>query len=339
MISDFCTYFDSRYLVRALALHASLLRHAGVFRLWVLCMDDAAADCFSALKLEAVRVVRLRDLETADPDLHKAKSNRSAVEYMFTCTPCLPLHVFRQATDIDMVTYLDSDLFFFADPRLVSAGMGDASIGIIEHRYSKGLEARLKYGRFNVGWNAFRRDEAGIACLKWWRERCLEWCYDRCEPGRFADQGYLDAWPALFKGVRIIENAGANVAPWNVDRHQLEWHGGVGYSDGVPLLFYHFQSLRSVGRGLFDTKLSYYNTRLTPVLKKNIYRPYAEELIKVKAFIENRCGEAASDSLCTSRVNAGGGRKLNGIIRRLGLEGLRRMRLLHGVVRGDYFFV
>ena len=32
----------------------------------------------------------------------------------------------------------------------------------------------------------------GLKALKWWRDRCLEWCYARIEDGKFGDQFYIE---------------------------------------------------------------------------------------------------------------------------------------------------
>ncbi len=89
----FCTYFDSNYLDRGLALYNSLMRHAGRFRLWVLCFDDAAFDTLRSLALPGLEPIALAEFEKGDDALLAAKTNRSRFEYYFTCTPSLPLYL------------------------------------------------------------------------------------------------------------------------------------------------------------------------------------------------------------------------------------------------------
>ena len=112
----FCTYFDSNYLTRGLALYRSLVRHAAPFRLWVLCFDDLAYETLQRLNLHEVVPISLRDFEDGDEELLQAKGNRSRIEYYFTCTPTLPLYILRNCSEVDVITYLDADLFFFSDP-------------------------------------------------------------------------------------------------------------------------------------------------------------------------------------------------------------------------------
>ena len=50
----FCSYFDSNYLSKGLALYRSLVRHAVPFRLWVLCFDDLAYETLRRLALAEV---------------------------------------------------------------------------------------------------------------------------------------------------------------------------------------------------------------------------------------------------------------------------------------------
>jgi len=271
----FCTYFDRNYLPRGLALYRSLREHCPAFRLWVLCMDDATHDCLTRLGLPGLEPIALKDFEAGDAALLAAKANRSRVEYYFTCTPSLLLYVIGCWPAVDLLTYVDADLFFFAPPEPLLDEMGAGSVGIIGHRFSPHLRSREQFGRYNVGWLSFRRDEEALECLRWWRDRCLEWCYDRVEEGRFADQKYLDDWPERFRGVVVLGHPGANLALWNLGNHRLASPDGTTVLvDGVPLIFFHFHGLRRVASWLYDPDWTAYGVVPTAVLRRSVYRPY-----------------------------------------------------------------
>ena len=270
---DFCTYFDRDYLPRGLALYRSLQQHCRAFRLWVLCLDGECHQILNQLRLPELRLIALEELEAADPKLLEAKRNRSRIEYYFTCTPALPLFVLQQHPDVATITYLDSDLFFFADPAPLFEEMEGHSVAIIAHRFAPHLRYKERNGLYNVGWLSFRRDARGLACLGWWRERCLEWCYDRPEPGRYADQKYLDDWPTRFPGVVVLAHKGANLAPWNVSNYRTSERDGHVWVDDQPLLFYHFQGLTQIRDWFYDTNMAGYRVRPTRLVIQRIYGP------------------------------------------------------------------
>jgi hypothetical protein len=241
---EFCTLFDSGYLARALVLHRSLQETCPDFRLRAYCMDDRSLRLLERLALPNVVAVALPELEAHDPMLRAVKPTRSRVEYYWTSTPAVCLHALETEPRLEAVTYLDADLMFFTDPSPLFDELGDGSIALVPHRYAprwKGLEEQS--GTYNVEWLTFRKDERGLTALRWWRERCLEWCYARFEDGKFGDQRYLDDWPERFEGVHVIEHVGAGLAPWNVEQYRLEEHEHL-VVDGVPLVFFHFHSLR-----------------------------------------------------------------------------------------------
>ena len=171
----FCTYFDSNYLIQGLALYRSLVRHSVPFRLWVLCFDDMAHEILQNLALPEVNPISLRDFEDGDRELLRAKENRSQIEYYFTCTPSLPLYILRNYPEVDVITYLDSDLFFFSNPSPIYQELEDRnSVLIVEHRFPPRLSHRVETnGIYNVGLLSFRRDDVGLQCLHWWRELCM----------------------------------------------------------------------------------------------------------------------------------------------------------------------
>lgn len=270
----FCTYFDRHYLPRGLTLYASLEEHCPEFKLWILCMDEASHAALTRLALPHIGLIRRSDFEHGDDGLAQARQNRSLIEYYFTCTPSLPLYILRQVPKVDCITYLDADLYFFASPEPIFAEMGDGSVAITGHRFPPALSGHEQYGRYNVGWLTFRRDANGLACLQWWRERCNEWCYDRCEGDRFADQKYLDQWPQRFAKVVVLQHKGANLAPWNVGNYSVRLAEGRVWIDRVPLIFFHFHGLKPLAFYAYNPSLTEYHITAPKVLRRHIYAPY-----------------------------------------------------------------
>ena len=277
----FCTYFDRNYLSRGLALLRSLERHAGDITLFVLCMDDATFDALTSFARPSVVPIRLADLEAHDTELAAIKQSRSKIEYYFTCTPSLPLLIFDRQPEVSLITYLDADLFFFADPLPLFDELGGGSVGIISHRFPLRLKDRERYGLYNVGWLTFRRDDKGLTCLRWWRERCIEWCFDREDAGRFADQKYLDDWPTRFPGVVVLQHEGANVAPWNVEPSKMRVSGDEIFVGNEPLIFFHFHGLKQIGRWVFDPAWKEYGVESSALLRRRVYQPYIRSLADV----------------------------------------------------------
>jgi hypothetical protein len=279
----YCTYFDHNYLSRGLALYQSLRRHAPDSRLWVLCLSDACHRALAALDLPGILPVRLADFEAADPDVAATRAHRSIMEYYFTCSPAWMLFVLERETDAEWVTYLDGDLFFFEPPAVIYDELKGASVAIIPHRYTSKLQKLRKFGTYNVGWVGARNDSDGIAAIQWWRNKCIEWCYDYVDGNRFADQGYLDFFLGQFPRVKVIENIGANLAPWNIGNYSIGFSDNRVLIDAVhPLIFFHFQGLRTgLGWFIFNSH-RVYRAPFSRDVRNHVYRPYVDELLAIE---------------------------------------------------------
>jgi hypothetical protein len=248
-MTHYCTYFDQGFLIQGLALWESIRRHEPGSELWVLALDERTAELLERLKDPGLHVIPLSRLEADDPSLPAARAGRSRIEYYFTLTPCFPAWILQQAPSLKAITWLDADLLLFAElGPLLEHELGEAaSVLISPHRFPDHCRIHYeRHGRFNVGVESFRNDEAGRAVLADWRSRCLDWCKDEMEPERYADQKYLDAWPARFgAAVRIIRHPGINLAPWNWDAASLRLEAPGRLSvDGQPLVVFHFARFR-----------------------------------------------------------------------------------------------
>ena len=247
MTVRFCTLFDQRYATRGIVMLESLeqFRKPGD-EVFVLALDAESRRTVQRIGGGRWRVLSIDDLQ--DSDLSDLKSTRPHKEFCWTCAPALSFYVTQISADDDIAIYVDSDLEFFDDPRVLLRELGDAgTILIHEHRYSPDRMAWLETaGRFNVGFVAFRVGSEAKACVACWRTQTIESCESDSSKGLLGDQGYLNEWPGLYPNLRIIKNIGGGVAPWNVDQYQLGNVANKPTVDNVPVVFYHYHSLRTV---------------------------------------------------------------------------------------------
>jgi hypothetical protein len=267
---NFCNYY-----ARGLTLYESMMKHTSEeFQLYVLCLDEKAEQLIQKQGKSNLIPIKLSDLEAQDSELLACKQHRSIVEYFFTLSPCLPLYLFKNF-HIDSVCYLDSDLYFFDDPSLIYKESKGKSIFITEHNFPKEQQHLEAYGKFNVGCQVYLNNETGNKCLERWRAQCIEWCYDKLEETRFADQKYLDEWPSLYKNeLRISTHEGINLAPWNLVTYNIEVKDKAVRINNKPLIFFHFQGLRYLGGKWFSHSLSRYNLKPNKLYINYIYKPY-----------------------------------------------------------------
>jgi len=243
-------------------------------------MDRPCLDILRRLKLPDVYTIALEELEADNKELLAVKKARSRIEYYFTCTPSLPLYILNNRTEVDTITYLDADLFFFANPAPIYNEFNGHSIAIIPHRFPPDLRNQERRGIYNVGYLSFKRDQYALTCLHWWRDKCIEWCYDRVENNRYADQKYLDDWPTRFHGVVEIQHKGANLAPWNISNYTIRQDRNGVHVDDDPLIFFHFHGFHQISRWLYDPNLALYNVKPSKTVKQIVVAPYIHALLE-----------------------------------------------------------
>jgi hypothetical protein len=286
---EFCTLFDSNYLIKAVAMYRSLERVCPSFHLTAFCFDELSARLLSDLAFEHLTVVPLADLEAHDAALRSVKGDRSPVEYCWTATPALPRFMFETRPELEEITYLDADLLFFADPEPLFEEMGDASVLITPHRFSPEYAEHEKNGIYNVQFLTFRRDARGLETLHWWHDRCIEWCYYRLEDGKLGDQKYLDDWPERFEGVHVLEHKGGGLAPWNALQFRVERRKGRVFVDEDPLIFFHYHRVRLRHGGKHDWRPPGYRVRRS--VRQLVYGPYLTALNRALAEIRTAAAD------------------------------------------------
>lgn len=279
----FCTLFDRNYIFRGLALYDSIVKFCFNFELWILCLDD---DCYNMLKkmnLKNTHLVLLKNIE--DEELLKAKSNRSYPEYCWTLGSFFTNYVMVN-NDIDHIIYLDSDIYFFSSPESLYEEMGDASVLIIPHNYEKKLRyLENKSGKYNVAFIIFKNNDCGKRVLSEWKDKCLDWCYNKYEEGKFGDQKYLDYWQNDYNCVYVSKNLGADVAPWNVSKYQIEKKENFVFANNQKIIFYHTHTLRITKDKGIQLASSFYN--FSKNVREYIYDEYIKNVSDIIERVKN----------------------------------------------------
>jgi hypothetical protein len=247
-------------------------------------MDDRAEEFLTNAKLPGVTVIRLTDIET--PDLLRAKSNRTLQEYCWTCTPAI-IRYCLNTYSLDHCTYLDADIYFFNNPELLLKELGGNSVIITPHNYHPDYDQSATSGTYCVQFLTFDNTKEARAVLETWYHNCISWCFARVEDGKFGDQKYLDTWPTDYSCVKVCQNHGGGVAPWNISRYDIldtyekirikDIHEGIEY----PLIFYHFHDFCFNKDGLWHHRSGPNGYRISEIAYHHIYKPYLRELYEI----------------------------------------------------------
>jgi hypothetical protein len=278
-----CTLFDHRYMSRALVMMGSVRRLGPEHEVWALCLTDEAEAGMRKLDLPGTHLVTLAQLQAAIPGLAQARENRILIEFYYTCMAALHRYVFDHDPLVDSTMYVDADIQFFTSPARVFDEFRDADGAITPHNFPPHLRQAEKFGIYNAGWTAFRRTPGGQKCLDWWLERSIEWCYGYvdAENDRFANQRYLNRFPVIAPGMKVLTHKGCNLGPWNISNFRLSEKEGQLYVDEDPLYFFHFHGLKKDLRVFYFDCHRTYRAPYTRLMRARLYRPYVTELVKM----------------------------------------------------------
>lgn len=266
----YCTLFDSSFLPMGLSLIESLQVQSNNSFIFVLCMDKNVYSSLLKCYLKNVTLIKLDDIEFEFPQLIETKKNRTKGEYCWTLTPCIIYYLLLK-NNIKRITYLDADLFFFSDPLELIYEMlkNSKDVLITEHGYDPMYDQSQKSGRFCVQFMTFNNTKESQRILLWWKEKCIEWCYNKFEDGKFGDQKYLDVWPEIFQNaVHILQDQSKTLAPWNV--HFISKEKKLN-----PVL-YHFHGFRLQS----PNKAILYSNYNIGKSAKNLYNTYCISIKK-----------------------------------------------------------
>lgn len=273
---NFCTSYGANYIHKGLVLYESLTKVESDFCMYVMAFDRETYDFLSKLALPQLVVDLFDDIET--DELKEIKKGRNRSEYCWTVGPFLTEH-FLVKYNLESIAFIDADMMFYQSPRVIFDEIGDNDIAITLHD----MEKETAQGKYIVQFEFFRNNSNGLKCLRWWRDRCFEWCYGRFEDGKYGDQKYLEQFDSLFEKVYVIKNHAACVSIVNrgtltpIDRN-MEYKGVVS-----PVIIYHF----------LNTKFEVRNEKVLDLVEVGARLPkewliFYEDYCKMMVFVYNK---------------------------------------------------
>ncbi len=269
-MNSFCTYFDRNCVIQALALFDSLKRNSQDPRLYVICLDEYALDLLRSMDIPGI--IPLPEAEIEDEELREVKARIGRWQYYGVIQPLVCMHILKKFKPVSL-TYVETDMYFFSSVEPLFWEMAGA-ISIVPHRFHPGHERTAGSGKFCTQFNTFYDDEASFRVLEYWKDQSFK--YDKRKPDEYPGQLSLDKWQSISSGVKVIENIGAGVAPWNIDNYEVSTIDGIPCVNGVKIIFYHFHQFGWLKNGSYR----FCSYELPEKAKELIYKPYVEALDK-----------------------------------------------------------
>lgn len=275
------TFFDSNYLSKAIVTYESLSYYHKNFVLYAFCFDDLSFMTVKKLNKTNFIPIPLKDFEL--PVLKKQlHTKQKYYEYYWAYKAHILMHTMK-ISNADIVTYIDCDFRFFFSPETIFEEIGSSDVLIQPNNFScEEVEQFIPVGYYCTCFESFRNNKNGLKVLRWWRNQCIKWCHASFENGKFADQKYLDGWRSKFKNVKEITTIGANIAPWNLGKYDIEFKNGRVLINGHNLIYYHYHSFKmnldNYSYVITGDRENFYTISKEAV--DYIYKPYIKDLKK-----------------------------------------------------------
>lgn len=232
---DFMMLFDNQYCQEGILCLKSILDRSPSSKVFVLCLESVVEE---SVETNGGIPISLQDFESVYDEIAATKSLRPWAPYTQSLKPFLPEYIFDR-NDVEVLTYVDSDFYFWGDPSEIDTEFGSHSFMVT----TRGDRARVF---FNGGCFTCRDDENCREFLSWWQLKVREWCLWEYGPTEdmFGEEGYLNVIqnePNRFSGTHVNTHPGINAAPWNICYREITKDGDQIMVDDRPLICYHYR--------------------------------------------------------------------------------------------------
>lgn len=286
MIHYYYTVASKEYTYKILLLYNSMMKYDITFKFFIVCLHTESRKMFERLGLQNAVLIDVEALEAYDGELAAIKKKRSIKQYAWAAKPVAALYILEYYHEVDYIVWLDGDTVFLSSPEPIYKEWGEYPVALTEEKFTGKYEHTASiYGFYNTGFMGFKRSIAALECLRYFRERLMEWNYDDKEQYRWNDQLYVSDWPERFGCIGIIKNPGVNMTPFIFNRLSDEAKctlfekDGCLYMGDVKITLFHFYGFSYFNRCEFE--LCSYTDIYSQSEINQIYLPYIKDCVRM----------------------------------------------------------
>ncbi len=242
------TICSINYLAQARVLSDSLKKTNPDYEFVVGLCDRIEGSGVDTSKIEGLNLLEVHKIGI--PAFAEMTDRYDITELNTAIKPFFFNYFLNSREDIDTVIYFDPDIEIFDKLTGIEDDLQGHNIVLTPHFYTpifddkKGTEQEMFVnGIYNLGFLAVKRSAETSKFLDWWMIKLEKECYMDIQKGMFVDQLYCNMVPLYYEGVKIDKYPGYNVAYWNLHERTLEFKDGKYFSNGVPLVFFHYSGI------------------------------------------------------------------------------------------------
>jgi hypothetical protein len=277
-MTNIATVVSKYYIDRILSLINSLSKFD--ITLHILCYDTEIYNYLKNNIHNQIKLYHLEEIYKFDNDLKKKIYELELINQVVSSRPVF-IKYLNEKKNLHTLFLIDADTYFFSDPIKIIDEAKNYSIAFCRHNFvRKKEELEKKYGIYNAGFIYFNLDRNGKEFLNRWSNLCKEWCLFKAEDGKFSDQKYLETlYFEMSNNIKIINNPGVNLAPWNLENKLIEKKNGELYVNKNKIIFFHYHGIRTFSKFIYFLGVSGYRFRISNQIKNLIYKDYLSLLI------------------------------------------------------------
>ena len=277
-MTTFISYFSKEYVISALASMQSAVKSNPGSNGMLVCIDQEGLALLNGLSISSnISIVPFEQLEKSKSEFERFLITRTKFEALVSIKPILLYEISQYISENQHYIYLDTDVYFFNPIDKFLLENKQSSFIVFQHMYQE-QQQKYPFGKFNAGLVILKKNKFSNQILIEWAKLCSDWCFLRTEPGRYADQGYLDNL------VNCESALGAQSTSINLGMHYLLTRQKLKRNDekilinDEPLICFHFHGLR-IGSNLIATGLNRYGFKFSNLyIFKVIYEPVVRQL-------------------------------------------------------------